>query len=1001
MSAQPVRAACRRWQDFSGDADTGATLIAMATSGKKTAKKDPYDTPAMRQFTRFKKEHPGCVLFFRMGDFYEMFGDDAIEMSRVLGLTLSERPKGVPLAGAPHHQLHNYLKRAVDAGYRVAIADQVQDPKDAKGIVERAVTRVVTAGTLVDEGLVGEEAAAIAAVIPLSAKDRRGGTGSGAPGAWSGDGWAGAAVDLSTGRFVLFDCGADGLGEHLARLAVREVVYPEGVVDEASLDASLDETPVALSPRSAWQFRADEAQQVLCSHYGVRTLEGFGVRDDDSSLPAAGGLVAYLAETQSVSDEVVKGERWAASGGEFQGQRRTLAHLRPPTREEESSVCRLDAVSLRALEVVRTIRADAGRTDGGRAEGGKHEAAGSLLGVFTGTPGLLATPMGKRLIREWLCRPLSEAARIHARQSAVAALVEDRTAADALADALRVFPDLARIAGRVSLGRATPRDLVSLADGVGRLPAVVDAIDATPAFAGVLERVRGVATELGSLGEAIRASCVDEAPATLAKGGLIRDGVDPALDEARLLQRDAGAWLAEYQSKLIADHELPSLKVGYNRVFGYYIELPSAQARRAPDSFTRKQTLTNAERYITPELKTFEDKVTTAEDRALERERELFAALLARSAGVVREIGVYADAIAEIDVLAGLAGKAYRRAWVRPEVSDQSILDIRGGRHPVLDELLGDRFVPNDLALRTPGSGHDASSGAGLALITGPNMAGKSTYIRQTALLVLLASIGSYVPAESAVIGTCDRIFTRVGADDALHRGRSTFMVEMTETAAILNNCSPRSLVILDEIGRGTSTLDGLSLAWAITEQLSGTASAPGPRTLFATHYHELTELAEQRPGRVGNLHVQVREWTNKDGESEIVFVHRIGPGRADRSYGVHVARLAGVPESVTTRAEQVLASLSVQGGTHGTVLKAPPGTTANAEPRGSEQTDAERVAPERPRGEDCPDQLSLFGGFAPHPAVDRLRELKLESLSPMQAFDVLRELVDEIHASE
>jgi DNA mismatch repair protein MutS len=724
-----------------------------ANGPKSALKKNPYDTPAMRQFTRFKAEQPGCVLFFRMGDFYEMFGDDAVEMSRVLGLTLSERPKGVPLAGVPHHQLHNYLKRAVDAGYRVAVCDQIQDPKDAKGVVERAVTRVVTAGTLVDEGLLGEDAATVAAVSPFDTPSKSS----------QGRRWAGAAVDLSTGSFTVFDCPWDALGEHLTRLAAREACYPEGVIDEADLDELLEDGRVALTPRAAWQFREDEAHPALCKHFGVKTLEGFGLADTDAAIPAAGALLAYLIETQSVGADDQSpntGDKWAASGGEFQGQRRTLAHLRPPAREPESDHCRLDAVSLRALEVVRTIRSDAARTDA------KNDAAGSLLGVFTGHANLLATPMGKRLIREWLCRPLASADAILDRQSRVAALVEDRTASQHLADALHRCPDLARIAGRVALGRATPRDLVALADGLERLPRVADATDNTPAFADLRTRLTQLADALTPLAASIRESCVDEAPATLAKGGLIRDGVDAELDEARSLQKDAGAWLATYQAELNEQHDLPSLKVGYNKVFGYYIELPAAQARRAPAEFTRKQTLKNAERYITPELKEFEDKVTTAEDRALARERAIFADLLVKASTAVEQTGRYADLLAEIDTLNALAGKAAHRGWTRPSITADPVIDIAAGRHPVLDELLGDRFVPNDTRL-----GRRAEDSPGLALITGPNMAGKSTYIRQTALLVLLASIGSYIPADAATIGACDRIFTRVGADDALHRG--------------------------------------------------------------------------------------------------------------------------------------------------------------------------------------------------------------------------------------
>lgn len=903
--------------------------------------KDPFDTPAMRQFTRFKAAHPGCVLFFRMGDFYEMFGEDAVEMSRVLGLTLSERPKGVPLAGVPHHQLHNYLKKAIDRGYRVAVCDQIQDPRDAKGVVERAVTRVVTAGTLVEESLLGEDSASVAAAVPTAG------------------GWSGAGVELSTGRFTLFDCPPDGLGEPIARLGVREMLIPEG--DPDGIRNAAGEPRPAFTERPPWQFRPDEARRVLLEQFGVATLGGFGLRDDDPALPAAGALVAYLIETQSVREEPEVGGRWAASGGEFQGQKRTLAHLRPPSREDDARYCRLDAVSLRALEVVRTIRGEAGQ----------DAEEGSLLGVFTGTRGLLATAMGRRLMREWLCRPLADAEGVLERQRAVATLVEDRRTASALERALGGMPDVARIAGRVALGRATPRDLVALASSLERLGSIRDAIGGAPAF-GAIDAVLGeLEPEAGPVVSSIRALCVEEAPASLRQGGLIRDGVDAELDEARLLQRDAGRWLADYQTRLIARHDLPSLKVGFNKVFGYFIELPAAQARRAPDEFTRTQTLKNAERYTTPELKDFERKVTTAEDRALDRERVLFAELLEQAAARIGAIGRFADAAATLDVFAALAGKAHRRGWTRPAIVPEPVLMIEGGRHPVLDELLGERFVPNDVSLGgEPGSDAIATRPR-LALITGPNMAGKSTYIRQNALLTLLASVGSYIPAERATVGVCDRIFTRVGADDALHRGQSTFMVEMTETAAILNGATPRSLVILDEIGRGTSTLDGLSLAWAIAERLAGDES-PGPRTLFATHYHELTELEESLPGRVRNLHVQVREWPDALGHSEIIFVHRIAPGRADRSYGVHVARLAGVPRAVTARAEEILATLSVQDGRRG---------------------ETARVEPSRGRR---PEQLGLFTEFLPHPAVDRLREIKIETLSPMQAFEVLRQLSEE-----
>ncbi len=901
----------------------------------------------MRQFRRFKEQHPECVLFFRMGDFYEMFGEDAERLAPALGLRLSNRGSPIPMAGVPHHQLDTYLRKAIAQGFRVAVCDQVQDPKEAKGVVERAVTQVVTPGTLVDESLLsGEQVASLAAV------------------AFVDDETAACAIaELSTGELVLADGSPEAVLDELAQRSVREVLYAETADGKtpARVRNLVEALGAHATARAAWHFRHAEAMEAVREQYRVAGVEGFGLAEDDPAIGALGAAVRYLRETQGVGREASD----AASGGEFQRQAVTLAHLRPPRREEHERFCALDATSLRALEIERTIRSGS--------------VAGSLLGVFlespTGTRCVLRTPMGRRLIREWLCRPLARAEDVRARQDAVAALVEDRTAAGALANLLSGVQDVARIAGRLALGRLTPRDLVCLGGAIERLPALVDTVSNTPALRALHERLASARASVSGLGDSILRSCVEDPPGHLREGGLIRDGVDDELDEARSLQRDAGQWLADYQSRLIAEHDLPSLKVGYNKVFGYYIELPAAQARRAPVALTRKQTLKNAERFVTPELREFEHRVTTADARAVARERELFDELVRRASALVGELQAYADALAELDALLGLADKARARGWVRPEVVDESVLSIHGGRHPVLDELLEGRFVPNDCEL---GVG-DAE--ARLALITGPNMAGKSTYIRQTALLVVLASIGSFVPADRASVGVCDRVFTRVGADDALHRGQSTFMVEMTETAAILNNAGERSLVILDEIGRGTSTLDGLSLAWAIAERLAGEGAgedgSTGPRTLFATHYHEITDLEDQLPGRVRNLQVAVREWTAPDeqdpeGRAEIIFLHRILPGRADQSYGVHVAALAGIPPSVTARAREILESLSVQ---HAGGL------------------DAGRAAatPDRPGAE------AQLGLFAPsHPVVDRLREIKLDGLSPLQAFDQLRALQSE-----
>ncbi|KAA0216701.1 MAG: DNA mismatch repair protein MutS [Cyanobacteria bacterium CYA] len=897
----------------------------------------------MRQHRALKAQQPGCILFMRMGDFYELFFDDAVAMSKALGLTLTERPAGVPMAGVPHHQLPVYLKRAVEQGFRIAVADQIEDPAMARGVVERAVTGVFTPGTLVDESLVPEERSTSLAAVAFAEASVHA-----------------AVVDLSTGAFTIIDA-KDGacLLDDLARFGVGEVVYAETADARvpSRVSALVDRLGALATPRAGWHFRRDEALEAVRSQFGVAGVEGFGLEPDDPAIPAIGAVLRYLAETQAISI----GPGHAPSGSEFQSQARTLAHLRPPVREVPGHRCTVDAVSLRSLEIEHTLRS--------------AQVEGSLLGVFLRPAGasrsLFRTPMGKRLIRQWLCAPLAEVDLIRSRQNGVRLLVDDETLARSLAGALSGVQDVARIAGRVALGRATPRDLVALSCSVARIDQLIEVTRHTPWLADPHAQLGALRDTLAPVAERISAACVETPPAHLREGGLIRDGVDAELDEARALQRDAGSWLADYQTRLIADHDLPSLKVGYNKVFGYYIELPAAQARRAPDLFSRKQTLKNAERYITPELKTFEDKVTTAEARALDRERRLFAELCAAAAGVVAELGRYADAVAQLDVLLGLAEKARARGWICPDITDDGSLSIQGGRHPVLDEVSQTRFVPNDLDL-----GAEHTDAARLALITGPNMAGKSTFIRQTALLVLLAQVGSFIPADRATIGLVDRIFTRVGADDALHRGQSTFMVEMTETANILNNATARSLVILDEIGRGTSTLDGLSLAWAIAEHLAHL----GARTLFATHYHEITDLEDRLPGRVRNLHVAVREWETAAGRHEIVFLHEIRPGRTDQSYGVHVARLAGVPDAVTRRAHEILGTLAVH---HNSAPRV--GKSRRAADSGSHGAAAVG---------DHAAQMGLFPD-KPHPAVEQLREIKLESLTPLQAFDVLRQLVD------
>ncbi len=874
--------------------------------------RDPRATPAMRQYAAFKAAHPGCVLFFRMGDFYEMFDDDALLAHRVLGITLTRRTEGVPMAGVPYHSVDGYIRRMIEAGHRVAVCDQVQDPAEATGIVDRAVTRVMTPGTLVDEPLLDESRANhIAAVsLPGPAPAERP-----SPGA-AGSTASLAVVELSTGSFTLLDFAAERLADELVRIGPSELLFAETTDGNppAAARQAAHRTRCAQTPRPSWTFRTAEARDCLLGQFGVATLCGFGIDDDDPAIGPAGALLRYLKDTQSPHDDA--------------GAR--LRHLRPPRREPAGRYLTLDATTLVNLEVERTMR--------------RGSAAGSLLSIF----GRCHTAPGKRLLRHWLCFPLADLEPIEARQDAVAALVEDRDLADALARRLARIQDVARITSRLCMGRATPRDAVALGWSLGEIPGLAAILEGRPAFAGAARRLAPLTAPLDALGRSIRDRCVESPPAHLREGGLFRDGVDPALDEVRTLRRDASSWLAAYQERLVRATGIGSLKVGYNKVFGYYIEVTHTHAGKVPPEFARKQTLKNAERYFTPDLKTFEDRVTTAQAEAIERERELFEELRADAAGRAAELAAYADLVAELDVLACFAAVAVRQGYVRPRLVPEPVLEIRQGRHPVLDLLLRERFVPNDCVL-----GRDGET---LALITGPNMAGKSTAIRQAALLVLLAHAGSFVPAGSATIGLADRIFTRIGADDELHAGRSTFMVEMTETANILHHATGRSLVILDEIGRGTSTLDGLSLAWAIAEALAGR----GCRTLFATHYHELTALAGRVPG-VTNLHVSVREWGD-----EIVFLYRIVPGRSDRSYGIHVARIAGLPRETVERATRLLETLAVQ---------TEPGPAA------------------RPPSAAAAGQLSLFTEYMEHPALETLRGLDLESMTPLAAFDALRRL--------
>lgn len=896
-------------------------------------------TPAMRQYQQYKAQYPDAILFFRMGDFYELFYEDARTAARVLGVALTSRSKGensAPMAGVPYHAVESYLHRMINAGYKVAICEQMEDPRTAKGLIKREVTRLVTPGTLTEENMLdGREENFIAAIVTVEPTKRQKTTGPEGGEAEAVElksaGLAALAwCELSTGKFLTMTGSMGACLEELARIRPRELLYAEASDHRPpewaeQLRHSLNLT---LTARPAWQLDAHHAGQTLKTHYGVASFAGFGYENEkDLALRPAGVVVAYLHETQKAA----------------------LEHLRPPRGFERQQHLVIDPTSIRSLEVLRTIRGNA--------------IDGSLVGALDCTQ----TPMGSRLLRNWLCYPLRDAGRIAMRQDAIAQLMAADHALGQIRTVLADCSDVERITARICCRRATPRDLVALARSLETLTAVGDMLAKLDPASAHWKELLALLPAARELAGAIRGAICDEPPGHLRDGCVIRDGHDAELDRLRAMSRDSRTWLAEYQAKLAGETGIPSLKVGYNKVFGFYIEITHAHAAKIPAEFSRKQTVKNAERYITPELKQYESEILTAQERSVALEQELFEQLRLALAQHVESLQGLAHAGATLDVYGAMAHLARTRHYCRPTITTGRELIILDGRHPVVEQSLGEKFVPNDTTFGGPqgkpleplegaAAVNPASATATLQLITGPNMAGKSTYIRQVALLVLMAQAGLFIPAKSATVGLVDRIFTRVGASDDLAAGQSTFMVEMTETANILHHATEDSLIILDEIGRGTSTLDGLALAWAIAEFLADTAKA---RTLFATHYHELTELAETNPA-VANYNVLVREW-----EDQVIFMHRIVPGQADKSYGVHVARLAGVPRSVVTRARQLMNQLTVQVGKSGRAKAA-----------------STQVTP----------QINMFD-TAEQQAMAHLRALDMNRMSPMQAWEALRAL--------
>ncbi len=865
----------------------------------------------MAQYRRIKGELPkDALLLFRLGDFYEMFFEDAQAGAQLLNLSLTAR-NGVPMCGLPHHAANNYIARILRAGRKVAICDQTEEARPGK-LVQREVTQILSPGTHFDERmLVAERNNFLAAVCP------------------SGKIFGLALVDLTTGDFLTTELENDAaLLAELERLRPAEIIFPtEGTSVRALLKGAFQ----IISGYDDWTFAPETAFFTVKEQFKVASLDGFGLKDKTAAIGAAGGALHYLT----------------------QNLRRDVKHLTRISFYQRSDFLTLDYTTLRHLEILEPQHHDAPRN-------------ACLYGALNRT----ATPMGARLLRQWLSQPLAAVEPIRRRQEAVQTFLENTFGLDSFRQQLARVRDLERTIGRLSSGSGNARDLVALRLALEQLPTLKQILSSVgPSCRSALlkedteaaqQRSPTMISELDSqisespdLVELISRAIVDEPPLPIKEGGMIRDGFDAALDELRTAQRGGKDWIAKLQADEIEHTGISSLKVRFNSVFGYYIEVTKSNLDKVPPHYHRKQTVANGERFITPELKEMEGKILGAEERSVKLEYEIFQRVRETVLGQLKEIQQTASALAQLDVLASFAETARLHNYCRPQVADEGVLQIRDGRHPVLEQqLVEERFVPNDAALASSERGLQPASTSEeesslkrpegrapqIALITGPNMAGKSTYIRQVALLTLLAHTGSFVPAEEARIDLVDRIFTRIGASDDLSRGQSTFMVEMTETANILNNATARSLIVLDEIGRGTSTFDGLSLAWSIVEYLHNQA---GAKTLFATHYHELTELSMRLP-RLKNFNVAVREW-----HDQIVFLRKIVEGGTDKSYGIQVARLAGVPKPVLERAKQILGNLEESELT-------PEGNVRQSSRRQQDREKLKQLAP--------PPQLDLFG---------------------------------------
>ncbi len=861
------------------------------------------DTPLMRQYNEIKKRHPGSILFFRMGDFYEMFGDDAVVASKALEITLTTRNKNqdgkIPLCGVPYHAADNYIAKLIKKGFKVAVCEQVEDPRSAKGIVKREVIRVITPGTLLEDNLLS--ATENNFLMAISAVKRKVGL---------------AFMDISTGEFFVSEVpeeDADRLMNEIDRIDPKEILLPKGGTAKGPLAEVGRRYKDRVNLADDWSFDPEGGRQKLLDHFGVASLEGFGIEDMDAGVAAAGAAFGYLSETQ--------------------GQ--ALGNITRARAYNSSSYMVLDESTKRNLEIIESV---SGRE-------------GTLLARLDET----VTSMGGRRLKSWLMHPLLDVGEIYARHESTAEIAENFSMRDRVRENLKSVHDLERLMARISSGVAGPRDMAALKNSLAALPLVRASVAETGSLR--MNELKAAMNDHADLRGLIELAIVDEPPATLKDGGVIKAGYDVELDEIRGYCTEGKGLIARIEAEERAKTGIDSLRVRFNKVFGYYIEITKSNLGRVPEYFIRKQTLVNAERYITPELKEYEEKVLGAEEKILELEGSIFAGVRAEAARYAASVQKTAEAVAELDVLASFAETAVSRGYVRPEMDDAGAIDITDGRHPVVEEITGrERYIPNDT--------HIDSDDNRLQIITGPNMAGKSTYMRQVAHIVLMAQTGSFVPAGGARIGIVDRIFTRVGASDNIARGQSTFMVEMNETANILNNATSRSLIILDEIGRGTSTFDGLSIAWAVAEYIHDKDKV-GAKTLFATHYHELTELAALYPG-IKNYNIAVREW-----KDEIVFLRKIVEGGSDKSYGIQVARLAGLPKDVLDRAKEILTSLER-----------------------AEYNEAGKPAKVAKKGDGESLQMDIFSVIRDDGLAEELAAIDPTVMTPIEALNKLNELV-------